>query len=51
MEKEVSQSLEEMKRQNSVKRSKLIQELELRFIASLVSDALLHSSLSHVLSY
>ncbi|XP_067937333.1 limbin-like [Watersipora subatra] len=36
MEKEISQSLEEMRREHSVKKAKLMQELELRFIASLV---------------
>ena len=37
MEKEISQSLEDLKRNHNVKRAKLKQELELRFIASLVS--------------
>ena len=36
MEKEISQSLEELKREHNIKKAKLSQELELRFIASLV---------------
>ena len=36
MEKEISQSLEEMRREHNMKKARLTQELELRFIASLV---------------
>lgn len=52
MEKEISQSLEDLKRQHSVKRGKLMQELELRFIASLVRhDLQCDTHTVHILTY